>query len=62
MKKNFEQEFQASTAAASGMPRPSALQKYSHTTARSSTANDQIPDDLDPTKIPTAKLSPITKQ
>jgi hypothetical protein len=57
MKKNFEQEFQASTAAASGMPRPSTLQKYTHSTAKSSTANHQISDDLHPTTTTTTDAS-----
>jgi hypothetical protein len=57
MKKNFEQEFQASTTAAIGMPRPSALQKYAHSTARSSTANQRSPVDLYPKATSTTDAS-----
>jgi hypothetical protein len=57
MKKNFEQEFQASTTAAIGMPRPSALQKYAHSTARSSATNFQSPVDLDPKATTTTDAS-----
>jgi hypothetical protein len=57
MKKNFEQEFQESTTAAIGMPRPSALQKYAHPTARSITANFQSPEDPYHTTTTTADAS-----